>query len=237
MDELALHLHDHSLESRVVLVHGFCGTGKSSLVKEACKDCAVFYFDPLLPGDTDSNIRNLATEMNDSCYGEDVKVMVVDDADHWFSKTSQSLLVLTLVDVVSQLSDSCKVVLITSNIESLHSYVMKCVDALIECPVPSIEQRFHAWSKFLKLTNREISEELNSRCSGWVFSDIASVCANDGPFCLEKKIMDHVPVVFQQGQAPWSLVKSDMIKTTWNDMGGLAAVKKCLREMILWPKM
>jgi len=72
---------------------------------------------------------------------------------------------------------------------------------------------------------------------GWVFSDIASVCANDGPFCLEKKIMDHVPVVFQQGQAPWSLVKSDMIKTTWNDIGGLAAVKKCLREMILWPKM
>jgi len=247
-----------------VLVSGPAGCGKSFAVERCCRhapEVEVVKFDPLEGGfieqvDQDKVMREILDDVVFGRVGTERlgrRAFVVDDAELWFGHSASVLLVLTVVDVLRELSrmgqsrPECVVVFISSNPEKLHPLLLDCVDEKIALDLQTPSERQVIWRALLGedhcLVRNGFVSELNAHCNGWVASDIAAVAGSLANVDDQVKSLEivnaHRPLMFQSdgGISAWTIVSAKDVSTTWDSIGGLEQVKRSLQEMIVWPTL
>ncbi|KAL6285657.1 hypothetical protein ACE6H2_010047 [Prunus campanulata] len=249
---------------RGLLLYGPPGTGKTSLVRAVVQECgAHLTVISAHAGESEKYLQEAFSEASSHALpGKPSPVIFIDEIDvlcpRRDSRSARGRLASQLLMLMNSNTSSASVsqvvfVASTNRVESIHPALRRHgrLDFEIEVTTPTEEERFQIlklYTRNLPLDSNVNLQALAACCNGYVGADLEDLCreANDfaekrnsdanedaGVFSVTTEDFMHARSEVKRSITRGVTVEIPELK--WEDIGGLKAVKKTLKQALEWP--
>uniref|UniRef100_A0A0D9ZMP3 AAA+ ATPase domain-containing protein n=1 Tax=Oryza glumipatula TaxID=40148 RepID=A0A0D9ZMP3_9ORYZ len=229
---------------RGLLLHGPSGTGKKSMVRAVVREFQFLCINPTLERGRSSCERLLLKHIP--------RHHRVDQPREQGSRIVGQL--LTLMDgKSSKLLPHLVVVASATRVDAIESALRRPgrFDSEIEVTVPTAEERFEIlklYTKNLHLGECVDLQSVAASCNGYVGADLQALCREAarrayGRLSSSSESENVLTLIMEDLESAKSVAKNSVTRgvtkeipaVSWDDIGGLKAVKKKLQQAVEWP--
>uniref|UniRef100_A0A0E0H2Q9 AAA+ ATPase domain-containing protein n=1 Tax=Oryza nivara TaxID=4536 RepID=A0A0E0H2Q9_ORYNI len=249
---------------RGLLLHGPSGTGKKSMVRAVVRECnahltvidSISVHKPHA-GEGEKFMREAFTEAYSQASQGRPAVIFIDELDDICPPRGRSRIVgqlLTLMDgKSSKLLPHLVVVASATRVDAIESALRRPgrFDSEIEVTVPTAEERFEIlklYTKNLHLGECVDLQSVAASCNGYVGADLQALCREAarhayGRLSSSSESENVLTLIMEDWESAKSVAKNSVTRgvtkeiptVSWDDIGGLKAVKKKLQQAVEWP--